>query len=67
MQAYRAYILDDDGIVLRVKVFESHSDDEAAHAAAGWAGNQPHELWRGSRRIMPAAAPASAARATSRR
>jgi hypothetical protein len=51
MTAYRAYIVDDDGIVLQIRVFESRSDDEAAHAAAMWAAGRRHELWRGSRRI----------------
>jgi hypothetical protein len=51
MIAYRAYILDEDAIVLQVRVFESRSDDEAAHVAALWAAGRRHELWRGSRRV----------------
>lgn len=67
MKAYRAYILDDDDIVLRAKVFESPSDHEAGQAAAAWAGGQRHELWCGSRRIMTGTDSASAAGAASRR
>jgi len=51
MTAYRAYLLDDDDVVLRVKVFESRSDAEAVQVAATWAAGRRYELWRGSRRI----------------
>jgi len=53
MKAYRAYLLDDDAIVVRVKVFEARSDAEAVQRAAALAGGVDHELWTGPRRIAP--------------
>jgi len=51
MRAYRAYLLDEAGLVIRVKVLEARADDEAAQIAKAWSNGSRLELWSGSRAI----------------
>ena len=51
MRAYRAYLLDEAGLVMRAKIFEARSDEEAAQIATAWAERGRLELWSGSRAI----------------
>jgi len=54
MTAYRASALDVEGLVIRARLIEAKSDDEAVSVAAefGWPRWQ---LWRGSRLIRDSA------------
>jgi hypothetical protein len=49
MRAYRAYRLDEAGLVMRAKVIEARTDDEALRLATAWAAGDRLELWTGSR------------------
>jgi len=51
MRAYRAYVLDEAGLVIRAKIIEARTDDEAARIATAWAEGRRLELWSGSRAI----------------
>jgi hypothetical protein len=50
MKAYRVYGLDDDGLVVRARLFEAKGDDEANSAALdlGWLRWQ---LWTNARMV----------------
>ena len=51
MRAYRAFLLDEEGLVIRARIFEVRSDDEAAQLALAWAEGGRLELWSESRAI----------------
>lgn len=51
MTAYRIYRVDDDRLVLGVKVIEARTDEDALAAAAESLKERDLEIWTGTRQV----------------